>query len=136
MARPEVTGRKVFADQAAFTIAEFCKAHRISQSMYFKLRNLGLGPREMAVGSRRLISQEAAAKWRKAREAAADQATEVRGNGVTVSPSRSPATWSSIRPPRCAARPDGARPRVHRLRHRPSQGGPNRRLTPLSAHAP
>jgi hypothetical protein len=90
----------------------------------------------MAVGSRRLISQEAAAKWRKAREAAADQATEVRGNGVTVSPSRSPATWSSIRPPRCAARPDGARPRVHRLRHRPSQGGPNRRLTPLSARPP
>ena len=71
MARPEATGRKVFVDQAAFTIAEFCKAHRISQSMYFKIRNLGLGPREMAVGSRRLISQEAAAEWRKAREAAA-----------------------------------------------------------------
>ena len=71
MARPEVTGRKVFVDQAAFTIAEFCKAHRISQSMYFKLRNLGLGPREMAVGSRKLISQESAAEWRKAREAAA-----------------------------------------------------------------
>jgi hypothetical protein len=71
MPRPEVTGRKVFADQAAFTIAEFCKAHRISQSMYFKLRNLGLGPREMAVGSRKLISQESAAEWRKAREAAA-----------------------------------------------------------------
>jgi hypothetical protein len=67
MARPEVTGRKVL-DQAAFTIAEFCSAHRISQSMYFKMRNLGLGPREMAVGSRRLISQEAAAEWRKARE--------------------------------------------------------------------
>ena len=74
MARPEVTGRKVVADAAllaAFTIAEFCRAHRISQSMYFKMRNLGLGPREMAVGSRRLISQEAAAEWRKAREAAA-----------------------------------------------------------------
>jgi len=26
---------------------------------------MGLGPREMAVGSRRLISQEAAAEWRK-----------------------------------------------------------------------
>ena len=73
MARPEVTGRKAVADVAlaAFTIAEFCRAHRISQSMYFKMRNLGLGPREMAVGSRRLISQEAAAEWRKAREATA-----------------------------------------------------------------
>jgi hypothetical protein len=56
---------------AAYSIAEFCRAHRISQSMYFKMRNQGLGPREMAVGSRRLISQEAAAEWRKAREAAA-----------------------------------------------------------------
>jgi hypothetical protein len=59
---------------AAYSIAEFCVAHRISQSMYFKLRNMGLGPREMAVGSRRLISQEAAAEWRKAREAAASAA--------------------------------------------------------------
>jgi len=74
MAGPEITGRKVVADTAlaaALSIAEFCRAHRISQSMYFKMKNLGLGPREMAVGSRRLISQEAAAEWRKAREAAA-----------------------------------------------------------------
>ena len=57
MARPEVTGRRVIADQliAAFSIREFCAAHRISQSMYFKMRAMGLGPREMAVGSRRLI---------------------------------------------------------------------------------
>ena len=72
MARPEITGPKVLAGSpAAFSIAEFCRAHRTSQSMYFKMRNLGLGPREMAVGSRRLISQEAAAEWRKARESAA-----------------------------------------------------------------
>jgi hypothetical protein len=38
MVCPEVTGRKVIADQtfAVFTIAEFCRAHRISQSMYIK----------------------------------------------------------------------------------------------------
>ena len=121
MARPEVTGRRVIADQsiAAFSIREFCAAHRISQSMYFKLRNMGLGPREMAVGSRRLISQEAAAEWRKAREAAVVARIH-----------------QCRRRFRCAARPDGARPQVHRPRHCPSQGGPNRRLTPLSAHAP
>ena len=73
MVRPEVTGRKVIGDQTfvVFTIAEFCRAHRISQSMYFKLRALGFGPREMMVGTRKLISLEAAADWRKAREAAA-----------------------------------------------------------------
>jgi len=47
MARPEVTGRRVIADQliAAFSIREFCAAHRISQSMYFKLRNMGASAR-------------------------------------------------------------------------------------------
>ena len=69
MARPEITGRKVIADSpAAFSIAEFCKAHRISESMYFKMRAQGLGPVEMIVGTRRLISWEAAAAWRRARE--------------------------------------------------------------------
>jgi hypothetical protein len=56
---------------AAYSIRQFCRDHNISESMYFKMRAMGLGPREMAVGSRRLISQEAAAEWRKAREAAA-----------------------------------------------------------------
>ena len=80
MSRREVTGRKAVADVAlaAFTIAEFCRAHRISQSMYFKMRNLGLGPREMAVGSRRLISAEAARAWRKTRERAATASAAAR----------------------------------------------------------
>ena len=70
MAGPEVTGRKVIANQAlALTIAEFCEAHRLSQSMYFKIRGQGLGPREMRVGARVLITFEAAAAWRAEREA-------------------------------------------------------------------
>src|SRR5262245_1934497 len=56
---------------AAYSIRQFCRDHNISESMYFKMRAMGLGPREMAVGTRRLISQEAAAEWRRAREAAA-----------------------------------------------------------------
>jgi hypothetical protein len=68
MVRPEVTGRKVLDQQAAFTIAEFCLAHRISVSMYFKMRTMGFGPREMHVGTRVLISFEAAAAWRRERE--------------------------------------------------------------------
>jgi hypothetical protein len=70
MARPEVTGRKPDIPRfAAYSIREFCEAHRLSTSMYFKLKAQGLGPREMAVGSRRCISFEAAAEWRLAREA-------------------------------------------------------------------
>jgi hypothetical protein len=71
MARPEVTGRKLIP--AAYSIREFCEAHRLSVSMYFKLKNQGLAPREMAVGKRRYVSFEAATDWRRAREAAAEQ---------------------------------------------------------------
>jgi hypothetical protein len=84
MARGEVTGKKTQTTgsgpasytirgppAAAYTIREFCVAHRLSVSMYFKPKNQGLGPREMAVGSRRYVSFEAAAQWRREREAAA-----------------------------------------------------------------
>lgn len=53
---------------AAYSIREFCLAHRVSVSMYFKLRNEGLGPVEMSIGRRRLISFEAAEAWRRERE--------------------------------------------------------------------
>lgn len=52
----------------AFTIPEFCEAHRISQSTYYKLRNAGLGPREMRSLRKVTISVEAAALWRRERE--------------------------------------------------------------------
>ena len=90
MARAEVTGRKPtpgahgsehallthsaptssLPPLAAFTIAEFVRAHRLSVSMYYKLKAQGLAPVEMAVGKRRYVSFEAAAAWRRAREAA------------------------------------------------------------------
>jgi hypothetical protein len=55
-------------DQAAYSIDEFCKAHRISRAMYYKLDQQGLAPRVMRVGTRALISKEAAADWRRERE--------------------------------------------------------------------
>jgi hypothetical protein len=86
MARPEVTGRKlgdISAGNAsnfsargppptipllAMSITQFCLAHNISEAMYHKMKQQGLGPREMEVGARRLISLEAAAEWRRERE--------------------------------------------------------------------
>lgn len=53
----------------AYSIADFCKAHDLSQGMYFKLKTQGIGPAEMKVGRRILISIEAAQRWRAAREA-------------------------------------------------------------------
>lgn len=76
--RPDVTGRKTTsttpdAPAAVYTIPEFCSAHRISPALFYKLKNAGIGPRELRVGSRRLITFEAAADWRQAREAATSQ---------------------------------------------------------------
>lgn len=55
----------------AFTIEEFCKSHGFSRAHYFNLQRASEGPRVMHVGARVLISREAAADWRKAREAVA-----------------------------------------------------------------
>jgi hypothetical protein len=54
--------------RAAFTVPEFCEAHRISVAKYYEIKKQGWGPVEMEVGRRRLISYEAAAKWRRKRE--------------------------------------------------------------------
>jgi hypothetical protein len=55
---------------AAFSIQQFCEAHGISIDLYFKLQRQGLGPKTIKAGTRTLISIEAAAEWRRARELA------------------------------------------------------------------
>jgi len=55
----------------AMSIREFCAAHRISEDMFYKMRREKWGPTVMHVGSRTLISHEAAAEWRRQREQAA-----------------------------------------------------------------
>jgi len=82
MARPEVSGRKSGAGKElarkeptprlALSIPQFCEAHGISEGMFYKMKkqNRGLTPREMKIGTRTLITFEAAAKWRAEREAA------------------------------------------------------------------
>lgn len=53
----------------AFTIEQFSQAHGISRAMFYKLLNDGSGPRTFKAGKRTLISVEAAAEWRRQREA-------------------------------------------------------------------
>jgi hypothetical protein len=67
--RPPTRGPPV--SPHAFTVLEFCTAHRISRARYYELKQEGLAPVEMIIGRRRLISFEAAARWRRDREAAA-----------------------------------------------------------------
>jgi hypothetical protein len=62
---------------AAYTIPEFCVSHRISRTALYGLWTAGKGPRRIQVGTGRsskvLISAEAAADWRREREAATEQ---------------------------------------------------------------
>jgi hypothetical protein len=76
MARNEVAGRKLTklngADDAdAYSVNEFCTRHRISPQLFYKLKPKGLMPATFNVGTRVLISKEAAAAWRLERENAA-----------------------------------------------------------------
>jgi hypothetical protein len=64
-------------EPVAYSIDEFCKAHRISRAMYYKLDSQGLGPRVMRVGTRAIISKESAADWRRDREAEGAQASHI-----------------------------------------------------------
>ncbi len=56
-------------DADAFSVAEFCRRHRISSQLFYKLRSEM--PDSFKVGNRTLISREAAERWRREREASA-----------------------------------------------------------------
>jgi hypothetical protein len=59
----------------AYSIRQFCQAHNISVDTYFRMQRAGFGPVTMKVGGRTLISVEAAAAWRRDREADTNAAT-------------------------------------------------------------
>jgi excisionase family DNA binding protein len=61
-------------DHDALSVAQFCKRHGISRATLYNLLRDGVGPRIMKVGSRTLISAEAARAWRERLEAEASPA--------------------------------------------------------------
>src|SRR5262249_36022327 len=68
----------------ALSIHAFCTLHGISEDMYFKMQREGWGPTVMHVGSRTLISHEAAERWRREREAAATNTGTAIGPDDTI----------------------------------------------------
>lgn len=62
---------------AVYSVKTFCEAHNITKVTFYKLLKDGFGPRIMKVGSRTLISLEAASDWRRQME-----------DGAQVMPSR------------------------------------------------
>jgi hypothetical protein len=59
--------------KAGYSIDEFCNAHTISRGMFYKIQAAGKGPRLMSVGTRKIVSFEAAADWRRSCESTDDQ---------------------------------------------------------------
>jgi hypothetical protein len=70
MARNVTEDSATSVEPAAYTVLQFCTAHNLSPAFYYKIKAQGLGPTEMKIGARRLISFEAAAAWRSEREQA------------------------------------------------------------------
>jgi hypothetical protein len=62
--QPNATGKR------AYSIDEFCRAHGICRQTYYNLKKVGRAPVEMNVLARKIISEEAAAAWRRQMEAA------------------------------------------------------------------
>ncbi len=56
--------------KAAYSVPEFCEAHRISRSLFYALKKEGDGPVTMKVRGRTIISNESAADWRRRMESA------------------------------------------------------------------
>lgn len=70
MPRHDVTVHAPQSDTDVYTVPEFAFAHRISPAFVYKLWAQGRGPEYIKVGARRLITKEAAARWRAQQEQA------------------------------------------------------------------
>jgi hypothetical protein len=64
----------------AYSIAEFCRAHRVSRAFFYVLQKRGEGPTVMKVGKRTLVSNHAAKDWRERMERAALQSKTEMGD--------------------------------------------------------
>ncbi len=64
-----LTTRDMAMEKDSYTISEFCGRNGISRSKYYELVHAGEGPKVFRVGTKPLISREAAEKWRRQMEA-------------------------------------------------------------------
>jgi predicted DNA-binding transcriptional regulator AlpA len=89
-------------DRDTYTVDQFCASHHIGRTHLYELLKRGQAPRLMKVGRRTLISREAAAEWRRAMEAPANQSDrpEALWNSATPPPSAPSVGVSGTRVPR------------------------------------
>ena len=59
-------------DFDAQSVSDFCRRHGLCRATFYNLQKRGEAPTTMKVGSRTLITAEAAAAWRRRMEAATE----------------------------------------------------------------
>ena len=57
---------KIVIEPVAYSIPEFCNAHRFSRAHYYNMKVRGLGPKETNAGGRKIITGAEARRWREA----------------------------------------------------------------------
>ncbi len=60
--------KEMTAHTITYDIPDFCYHHKISRSLFYKLKKLKLAPKMMRVGTRVLITEDSAKEWRKQME--------------------------------------------------------------------
>ena len=75
-ARRPPAAKEMPAEADAYSLTDFCARHSISLPTFYRLAQQGLAPATFFAGSRVLVSKEAAAAWRRAREAASAAAAD------------------------------------------------------------
>ena len=87
--------------EPSYTIRQFCLAEGLSPPTYFKLRAMGLGPREMRSGALVRISHRARLEWQLAREnPAGEEAEAVRKTAEAIRARSRAAVKAAVASPR------------------------------------
>lgn len=66
--------------ERSYSIQEFCAAERITAPTYYKLKKLGLGPKEMRMGTVIRISHTERRRWQRQREQSTEAQRETDEN--------------------------------------------------------
>ncbi|TAN77818.1 MAG: hypothetical protein EPN20_01540 [Magnetospirillum sp.] len=69
---------------ASYTVQQFCDHHQIGRTTYFKIRKVGLGPKEVRVGKLIRITLEAEREWVCRMQGAGSSTEAVNFNAATV----------------------------------------------------
>jgi predicted DNA-binding transcriptional regulator AlpA len=67
MSRRKAARRPVPEEVDCYSVLEFCRRHGFSRPHFYRLRAQGLTPVEFRLGTRVLITREAAEAWRRER---------------------------------------------------------------------